>query len=575
MFILFLIAFIQHSKFDTWPILVSALIERSQIPANDEIVSVPTGNERSQLPANDEIGCAPINPASGYNRGNVFNENNSCQTQEVNDIINILHENGVITYAYQLPQHKAAPIFHTISNEAQKLNETQFVAFDFVKEGFSYDLLVGIRLIWTWITDNQNTHYIVNIPVSEEATESGETIRVTVTRQFFTQSLNEYLINLILIATLIIGLNAVFVFGLVRYLVSNPIQTFTIRIKSLVGHKLTVEELNHKEHQNNTSKVFQFSEIQSALSALQIAEEHLVPRDILEDRSEGVMHEINHDALLLEKIIKKYPIDDDTQKRALAQTNRLSSRLTDIIKFVTWSREKLNRKDVCIEDEINSACDDAIKIIPVLAPNKPENWIVIDSKVFNDLRIMADPDCLRIILDNLLRNSICAFNYRESLPVIFNSIKTEMEQEFSKGRSKNDPADLNQIKVVFEPESQFRIKISCDKKADEIVICVVDNANGIDKTLRSNVFEKGVSSNQKAGHGYGLLWVCMLVEAHGGSIRLVHTRHREDIKDEMSESIQKKNNLYIKDCGSEFEIRFPIQQNSIDTKSSHKKHSNR
>ena len=107
-----------------------------------------------------------------------------------------------------------------------------------------------------------------------------------------------------------------------------------------------------------------------------------------------------------------------------------------------------------------------------------------------------------------------------------------------------DPVRLEQIiwnllnnSVKFTPRGG-RIAVRLEEEADEIVLTVEDNGQGIDASFLPHIFEifrqadSGTNRSQ-AGMGIGLAVVQQLVELHGGSVSCVFSRRgqRRDVHD--------------------------------------------
>lgn len=65
------------------------------------------------------------------------------------------------------------------------------------------------------------------------------------------------------------------------------------------------------------------------------------------------------------------------------------------------------------------------------------------------------------------------------------------------------------------------IRLSTRFEADQLLIAVEDNGQGMDDETMARLFEPFYSASAKGGTGLGLLIVKNVVEAHGGSLRLV------------------------------------------------------
>jgi PAS domain S-box-containing protein len=174
-------------------------------------------------------------------------------------------------------------------------------------------------------------------------------------------------------------------------------------------------------------------------------------------------------------------------------------------------------------------------------------------KSSNNLRRMADAvkrnavaqsKLIRDLLDlSRLRSGKLELNRETVSPVVSieNAIETVRQDAESKGIEidveapdellfvEADPVRLEQIiwnllnnSVKFTP-SAGRIVVRLEEEADEVVLTVSDNGQGIDSSFLPHIFEifrqadSGTSRTQ-AGMGIGLAVVQQLVELHGGSV---------------------------------------------------------
>jgi signal transduction histidine kinase len=66
-----------------------------------------------------------------------------------------------------------------------------------------------------------------------------------------------------------------------------------------------------------------------------------------------------------------------------------------------------------------------------------------------------------------------------------------------------------------------RVRLTCSKEGEQVVIAVDDDGPGIDPSMREAVLRRGVRADEAAqGYGLGLAIVRDLAEIYGGSISL-------------------------------------------------------
>ncbi|HEV2669174.1 MAG TPA: ATP-binding protein, partial [Blastocatellia bacterium] len=69
--------------------------------------------------------------------------------------------------------------------------------------------------------------------------------------------------------------------------------------------------------------------------------------------------------------------------------------------------------------------------------------------------------------------------------------------------------------------ARVRVRLSCSKEGEQIVIAIDDDGPGIEPSMREAVMRRGVRADEAAqGSGLGLAIVRDLAEIHGGSISL-------------------------------------------------------
>jgi NtrC-family two-component system sensor histidine kinase KinB len=79
--------------------------------------------------------------------------------------------------------------------------------------------------------------------------------------------------------------------------------------------------------------------------------------------------------------------------------------------------------------------------------------------------------------------------------------------------------------AVHHTTSGGRIKLTLDQWGDQVQLSVIDNGQGIPKEYQGKIFEKFVQIERRqarlrTGAGLGLTFCKMVVEAHGGHIRV-------------------------------------------------------
>ncbi len=74
--------------------------------------------------------------------------------------------------------------------------------------------------------------------------------------------------------------------------------------------------------------------------------------------------------------------------------------------------------------------------------------------------------------------------------------------------------------VIAKPQAERQVKFSLRDEKDKLILDVQDTGKGIDPAIRPEIFKKGFTTKNKAGHGLGLPLVKAYVENSGGTIRL-------------------------------------------------------
>jgi signal transduction histidine kinase len=69
------------------------------------------------------------------------------------------------------------------------------------------------------------------------------------------------------------------------------------------------------------------------------------------------------------------------------------------------------------------------------------------------------------------------------------------------------------------PGCTIEIRLRSQEGAAELVIA--DNGPGFPPEIRTRAFERFVKGKQSTGHGLGLAFVDAVVQAHGGSVRII------------------------------------------------------
>ncbi len=79
---------------------------------------------------------------------------------------------------------------------------------------------------------------------------------------------------------------------------------------------------------------------------------------------------------------------------------------------------------------------------------------------------------------------------------------------------------IDNARKAMRDDPERSIRLSTSFEADQLLIAVEDNGQGMDDETKARLFEPFYSASAKGGTGLGLLIVKNVVEAHGGSLRL-------------------------------------------------------
>ncbi len=74
--------------------------------------------------------------------------------------------------------------------------------------------------------------------------------------------------------------------------------------------------------------------------------------------------------------------------------------------------------------------------------------------------------------------------------------------------------------TLKNPDSSKQISLLISDQTNELVIEVADNGTGIDPTIADTIFERGVTTKEENGHGYGMYLIQRYVSHAGGHIIL-------------------------------------------------------
>ena len=74
--------------------------------------------------------------------------------------------------------------------------------------------------------------------------------------------------------------------------------------------------------------------------------------------------------------------------------------------------------------------------------------------------------------------------------------------------------------TLKNPDSSKQISLLISDQSNELVIEVADNGTGIDPNIVDNIFERGVTTKEENGHGYGMYLIQRYVSHAGGHIIL-------------------------------------------------------
>lgn len=198
----------------------------------------------------------------------------------------------------------------------------------------------------------------------------------------------------------------------------------------------------------------------------------------------NISHELRTPITRIRLIIEGLFLDADKPKRK-ASIQSLKEIATETDALLWLAQELLDLSMIesgqailrLVKTPLQQAVEDAIFRLESQAETKR---VTIASHVAQRSEVLSDPDQLRRVLDNLLRNAI-----------------------------KWSPAN-------------GAITISASEQADEVTVSILDNGPGVADDLVDRVFERfyqaDVSRSGDEGAGLGLAICKHIVEAHGGRI---------------------------------------------------------
>ena len=74
---------------------------------------------------------------------------------------------------------------------------------------------------------------------------------------------------------------------------------------------------------------------------------------------------------------------------------------------------------------------------------------------------------------------------------------------------------------VVEGKTDGEIRVAAHREGRKVTVDVFDNGSGVPARARENLFKAFQGSTKKGGPGLGLVIASELVQAHGGSLKLV------------------------------------------------------
>ncbi len=388
------------------------------------------------------------------------------------------------------------------------------------REGGIEDLINGLTLLWHLLTDRAST--ITTIEYRTMGSDAS--VLLSFNRSYLISLLTGLLSQYSLATLIVISLNILFVMVLVRSFVTKPIRHLTNSLQGLTRSRPDPSTVNPVE--------FQFREIHEANLALEAISDLLESRRTIEDRKEGMNHEIRNDLQRLYGQIYRLDLPERVERILHLSLDRLSNRLGDILEFVTWHKGELKRETINLVKMVERCAELSIDIGRYLVDDESRSPVLVNT-IPDDITVWSNREGLRIILENLFRNSVDAYN-TESKVELCESILRQLAKE----KVSTDMIVALRQKLLSGEEDHWDrvITIGAVREGPAIRITITDNADGIQSGLRDSIFLRGVTSNVDGDirRGIGLLFVKILVEDLGGTITLKSTRHRDDISRELS-----------------------------------------
>jgi len=386
-------------------------------------------------------------------------------------------------------------------------------------EGGIVDLINGLKLLWLLFTDRSSTIYTIEYKTAG----TDATVLLSFDRSYLVGLLTGLLSQYILATLIFVGLNVLFVFVLVRYFVTIPIRHLTSSLQGLTRTR--------SDPSTATLSEFQFREIHEAHLALEAISELLESRRVIEDRKDGMNHEIRNDLQRLYGQIYRLDMPERIERLLHLSLDRLSNRLGDILEFVTWQKGYLKREDINLAKMVERCAELSIDIGRYMVDDESKSPVLVNT-IPDDIAVSSNREGLRIILENLFRNSVDAFS-TDSKAELCDSVLRQLAKE----QASTEKITALRQKLLAQGDAHWdrHIAIGAAREGSAICIRITDNADGIQSRLRDSIFMRGVTSNpdDNVRRGIGLLFVKILVEDLDGTITLKSTRHRDDIMREL------------------------------------------
>lgn len=451
-------------------------------------------------------------------------------------------DEGVINLAYSCATKKLTPL-----GSVEISDEAQGPRIELSGDGIIADLAISIRLVWLLLTDGES-----NIYTFEQMADENASVLLSFNKSYLSGLLTGHLRQYLIVALLLITLNVMFVFILVRNFISQPIRHLTNSLKTLTSDR----RLPGGRDPVPVRGGFQFREIHAANTALRSINDQLEPRWIIEARKDGIDHEIRNDLQRLFGQIYFLDPPERLERLLTLLQARLNNRLNDILKFVTWRKSVLEREQVSIAETVRTCAELTIDVCGLSGAGDntcPE----LICNVPDDLHVLANRNGMRIILENLFRNSVDAFKTSSKME-LRDSLLKQLAGDGVPGetielwRKRLDDGTLQ--------EWQKTISLTAIEEDDQVRITISDTADGIERHLQDRVFDRGVSSNQddEVMRGIGLLYVRMLATELDGRVTMTWTRHRDDIHQDFMNTLGKGSiDAGIMATGTTFELVLP------------------